>query len=167
MQPTWLCPLPSNTISLQTFADDVVAVTFQIFPKDAFYHFSFFLVDDELSVFILVISKKASGADVYLPLLVAVLKSKFNVLRKTLTFLLSQRCHDSEHHLPFGIKCVDTFLLEIYRDVLILELSYIFKTVQGITGKTADGLGNHHVDFAGHAVIDKPVKLNTVFGVGS
>ena len=64
-----------NTISLQTFADDVVAVTFQIFPKDAFYHFSFFLVDDELSVFILVISKKTCGADLYLPLLVAVLKS--------------------------------------------------------------------------------------------
>ena len=59
-----------NTVSLQSPADDVVAVTFQIFPKDSFHHFSFFLVDDELSVFILVISKKTCGADLYLPLLV-------------------------------------------------------------------------------------------------
>ena len=58
-------------------------------------------------------------------------------------------------------------LLEIYVDVLVPELPYIFEAVQGISCKSADGLGDDPVDLALHAVVDHDIELFTLFRVGA
>ena len=41
------------------------------------------------------------------------------------------------------------------------------KAVEGIAGKSADRLGNYHIDLACHAIVDQAVELLTLFGVGA
>ena len=43
----------------------------------------------------------------------------------------------------------------------------MLEAVQGVSGKTADGLGDNHVDSAGSAVVHHAVELGTVFGIGA
>ncbi len=63
-------------------------------------------------------------------------------------FLLGQRCHDSDKNFAFGIHCVNRFLFKQNRYVHVLELPYVFQAVQCVSGKTADGLGNDHINVA-------------------
>ena len=167
IQPTGTSRCSLDAVSLESLANAVETLPFQIFTEDAFHHLGFFLIDDEVTVLILVITKEPGMVNQHFALLVTILQTKADVLRKTFTFLLSQRCHDGEHNLAFGIKRVDSFLFKINGDVLILELSDVVKAVKGITGKTADRLGYHHVNLAIHAVIYEPVKLLSLFGIGA
>ena len=43
----------------------------------------------------------------------------------------------------------------------------MLETVQRVSGKTADGLGDNHVDSAGFAVVHHAVELDSVFGIGA
>ena len=52
-------------------------------------------------------------------------------------------------------------------DVLFLELPDVLQAVEGVPGKAADRLGNHHVDLARHAIVDQAIELLTFFGVGA
>ena len=47
------------------------------------------------------------------------------------------------------------------------ELSYVFKAVQSISGKAADGLGDYHINFTGHTGFNHSVKLGSVLCVGA
>lgn len=38
---------------------------------------------------------------------------------------------------------------------------------KGVSGKSADGLGDDHVDVPGHALVDHVVELVTRFGIGA
>ena len=79
-----------DAVSLESLANTVKALPFQIFTEDAFHHLGFFLIDDEVTVLILVISKEPGMVNQHLALLVTVLQTKANVLRKAFTFLLSK-----------------------------------------------------------------------------
>ena len=75
--------------------------------------------------------------------------------------------HDRKEHLAFGIQRVYGLLLKIDWNVLVLELPDILEAVEGVSGKSADGFGDDHVDVSGHALLDHAVELITFFGVGT
>jgi len=84
-----------------------------------------------------------------------------------LAFLLSKARHDRKEHLAFGIQRVYGFLLEIDRNVLVLELPDVLEAVESVSDKSADGLGDDHVNVSGHALVNHAVELVTLFGVGT
>ena len=59
------------------------------------------------------------------------------------------------------------FLLEYDWNIYVLEFSDVFQTVQSVSGKSADGLGDNHVDVSGLAVVNHTVKVLTFFCVGA
>ena len=77
-----------------------------------------------------------------LPVLETVLQSEFDVLTQRLAFLLCQACHDGKQYLTLGIHGVDVLFFKENRDVLLLQFPDIFQTIQGVSGKPADGLGD-------------------------
>ena len=100
-------------------------------------------------------------------MLVAVLKPQPDVLGKALAFLLGKRGHDGEQDFAFGIQRVDSLFLEENGDVLVLQLPDVFQAVEGVPGKAADRLGNHHVDPACHAVVDQAIELFTLLRISA
>lgn len=52
-------------------------------------------------------------------------------------------------------------------NVLILQLADVFQAVQSVSGKSADGLGDNHVDVSGLAVVNHTIKVLTLFCVGA
>ena len=103
----------------------------------------------------------------YLTILVAKLESQLYILAEGLRFLLSQGGHNRNQDLTLGIHCVDGFLFEEDGNVLILQLADVFQAVQRVSGKSADGLGDNHVDVSGLAVVNHTVKVLTFFCVGA
>lgn len=75
--------------------------------------------------------------------------------------------HNRNQNLTLGIHCVDGFLFEENGNVLILQLADVFQAVQSVSGKSADGLGDNHVDVSGLAVVNHTVKVLTLFCVGA
>lgn len=59
------------------------------------------------------------------------------------------------------------FLLEYDWNIYVLEFSDVFQTVRSVSGKSADGLGDNHVDVSGLAVVNHTVKVLTFFCVGA
>ena len=102
-----------------------------------------------------------------LALLVAVLKAELDVFTHGLAFLLGKARHDRKEHFSFGIQRVYGLLLEIDWNVFVLELPDILEAVEGVSGKSADGFGDDHVDVSGHALLNHAVELVTLFGVGT
>ena len=74
-------------------------------------------------------------------------------------FLLRQGSHNRNQDLTLGIHCVDGFLFEEDGNVLILQLADVFQAIQRVSGKSADGLGDNHVDVFGFAVANHPLPL--------
>lgn len=105
--------------------------------------------------------------DLHLSLLVAVLKAELDVLAHGLTFLLGKARHNRKEHLALSIQCVYGLLFKIDRYVLVLELPDVLQAVEGVSGKSADGLGDDHVDVSGHALLNHAVELFTLFDVGT
>ena len=50
---------------------------------------------------------------------------------------------------------------------IILQLADVFQAIQRVSGKSADGLGDNHVDVSGLAVVNHTVKVLTLFGAGA
>ncbi len=75
-------------------------------------------------------------------------------------------CHDSQKDFALGIHRIDGFLFEVHRNVLFFQLADVFQAVQRVAGKSADGLGNDHVDRGCHTVLNHAVELFTLLGVG-
>ena len=65
---------------------------------------------------------------------------------------------ESQLHL-LGIHCSDGFLFKEDGNVLIFQLADVFQAVQRVSGKSADGLGDNHVDVFGFAVVNHPLPL--------
>ena len=96
-----------------------------------------------------------------------VLQAEFDVLAQRLTFLLCQARHNGKQHLTLGIHGVDVLFFKENRDVLLLQFPDILQTIQGVSGKPADGLGNDHINVSVHAVLDHAVKFLTLFRIRS
>ena len=75
--------------------------------------------------------------------------------------------HDRDQHLALSVQRVDGFLFKINRYVLVLQLPDVLQAVESVSGKSADGLGDDHVDVTGHALIDHSVEFITLFCVGA
>ena len=80
---------------------------------------------------------------------------------------MGQRCHNRNKNFPLGIHCVDGFFLEENGDVLIFELPDVFQTIQCVSGKSADGLCNNHIDVSGFAFVNHAIEFITVLGIGA
>ena len=82
--------------------------------------------------------------------------------------ILMAQGRNSEHDENFYVTHItDGFLFEEDGNVLILQLADVFQAVQCVSGKSADGLGDNHVDVSGLAVVNHTVKVLTFFGVGA
>src|SRR5699024_6774943 len=123
--------------------------------------------NNQLSLFILSKTKETVVVYGHLPLLVSILESQLHVLGEGLAFLLCKARHDGKQNLALGIHRVDVFLLKIYGDVLFFKLSDVFKAIQCISGKSANGLGNYHVNSARHSLVNHTIELLTLFGVSA
>ena len=53
--------------------------------------------------------------------------------------------------------------LEINANVLVLKGSGVIQAIDRVPGKSANGLGNHHIDLAIMAVVYHALKLITLF----
>lgn len=62
---------------------------------------------------------------------------------------------------------VNVFLLKEYRNILLLQLSDVFETVQCVSSKPADGLRDHMINATRHTLVDHAIELFALFGVGS
>ena len=105
--------------------------------------------------------------DLHLSGLVAELQSQLYVLGKGLRFLLCEGCHDGQKNFALGIHRIDVFLLKVHGNVLFFQLADVFQAIQCITGESADGLSNDHIDLGCHAVLNHAVELFTLLGVGT
>ena len=149
--PFLLARAGEDPVRFKPCRDLVHAETLKVFPIDAFDDLCLLRIDYQMSISVLGVSEEAIVVDLNLPLLVAVLKAELHVLRKVLAFLLGQRGHDRQQHLTLGIHRIDGLLLKENGDVHILELSDILQAVQRVTGKSANRLGDDHVDIFGVA----------------
>lgn len=84
-----------------------------------------------------------------------------------MAFLLGKARHDRDQHLAFSVQRVDGFLLKINRYVFVFQLPDVLEAVESVSGKSADGLGDDHVDVSGHALVDHSVEFVTLFCVGT
>jgi len=69
-----------DSVCSKSFSDIVIAFPFHKFPVYPFYNLSFFRIDDEVPVLILIVTEEAVCADLNLALLIAVLESKLHIL---------------------------------------------------------------------------------------
>lgn len=109
-----------------------------------FYDLGLFRTNDKVAVLILGIAEEVVVVNLNLALLIAVLRAELYGLAHRLAFLLSKARHDRKEYLAFGIQRVYVLLLEIDRNVLVLELLDVLEAVESVSGKSADGLGDNH-----------------------
>lgn len=62
---------------------------------------------------------------------------------------------------------INVFLLKVHGNVLFFQLADVFQAIQCITGESADGLSNDHIDLGCHAGLNHAVELFTLLGVGT
>src|SRR5699024_4695352 len=141
-----------NPVRFQSTPDLEQACSFQVLPVDPLYHFRLRRLYDQVSFLILCVTQETAVIDPDLPVLETVLQSEFDVLTQRLAFLLCQACHDGKQYLTLGIHGVDVLFFKENRDVLLLQFPDIFQTIQGVSGKPADGLGDDHINVSVHAV---------------
>ena len=156
-----------DTVSHKAVGNFIHAGAFKVLPVDSLYNFGLLRINDQMAVLILGVAEKAVVVDLHFSLLVPVLQAELHVLREALTFLLGKTRHDRDQHFALGVHCVDGFFLEEDRDVLVLQLPDVLEAVESVSGKSADGLGDDHVDVTGHALVDHSVEFVTLFCVGA
>lgn len=137
--PLGLARAGKNAVRFKPSGNLVHAQALQVFPVDAPDDFGLFQIDDQIAISVFGVAEKTVVIDLHFSLLVAVLDAELHVLRKALAFLLGKRGHDGKKYLSLGVHCV--------------------------TGKTADRLGDDHVDVPGMTFFDHAIKLVTLFGV--
>lgn len=165
--PLFLARAGEDTVCHKPGGNFVHAGAFEVLPVDAFYDLCLLRVYDQVSVRILGVAEEAVVIDVHLSLLEAVLKSQLDIFAHGLAFLLGKARHDRKEHLALSVQRVYGLLFKIDRDVLVFELPDVLQAVEGVSCKSADGLGDDHVDVPGHAFVYHAVELITLFGVGA
>ena len=165
--PFCLACASENTVGHKPIGNLIHAGAFEIFSVDALYDFCLLWIDDQVSVVILGVSEEAIVVDLHLALLVAVLKSQLDVLTHGLAFLLGKARHDRDQYLALRVHRVNGFLFKIDRYVLFFQLPDVLEAVERVSGKSADGLGDDHVDIACHTFIDHSVEFVPLFCVGA
>lgn len=155
-----------NPICGQAPPNFIVAFPLEVLPVDPLHHLSLCRVDHELPILVLIVSQESIRADLNLALLVAVLEPQPDVLGEALALLLGHGRHDGEHDLAFGIQSIDPFLFKEHADIPVLELPDVVQAVKRVTGKPADGFGDHHVNLPRHAVLYHPIEIIPFLRVG-
>lgn len=129
------------------------------------YHLRLRRLYDQVPVLILCVTQEPAVVDPDLSVLETILQPEFNVLAQRLAFLLCQARHNGKQHLTLRIHGVDVLFFKENRNVLLLQFPDIFQTIQGVSGKPTDGLGNDHINVSVHAVLDHAVQLLPLFRI--
>ena len=150
------------------FAIRSIAVALQVFPVDAFYHLCLFWIDDEIAICILGVAEEVIVIYLYLAILVSKLESKLHILAEgSVISCCAREAIIVIRTSPLAsIVLMDSFSKKT-GNVLILQLTDVFQAIQRVSGKSADGLGDNHVDVSGIAVVNHTVKVLTLFCVGA
>ena len=165
LQPVGISCSCLDTVRFQALSNLKQACAIQILSVNSHDDLRFFRDDDQISFIILCIAKEAVVIDLHFSCLVAELQSQFYILGKGLAFLLCKGCHDGQKDFALGIHRIDVLFFKVHGNVLFLQFPDVFQAIQSVAGKSADGLGNDHVDFGCHAVLNHAVKLFTLLGV--
>ena len=104
--------------------------------------------------------------DPYFSVPEAVLQAEFDVLARRLAFLLCQTQHDGKRHFTLSLYGIDVLFFKENWDVLV-QFPDIVPTIQGISVKPTEGLGNDHINVSVHTVSDNAVKFLPLFRVRS
>ena len=91
-----------------------------------------------MTVLVFGISEETIVIYLHLSVLITVLQSQLDILRKALALLLCKTCHNSKKYLAFGIHCVYVLFFKEYGDILFFEKSDEFQAVKSVSSKTAD-----------------------------
>ncbi|MPM74367.1 hypothetical protein SDC9_121355 [bioreactor metagenome] len=105
--------------------------------------------------------------NLYLSILITKLQAKLYVLRKRSRLLLGQGSHNRKKQLTTSFQRINVFFFKNNSYVLFFELPYILQAVNGVSCKSADGLGNNHINFTGHAILNHTVEAFTFLSVGA
>ena len=156
-----------DALVLQAGNDFAEGQAFQEVPEDSPDHVRLLGHDHQVAAFFLGVAQKPVVVQHRLSPLEVVLDAHPHVLGNGLALLLGEGGHDGDEQLAAGAHGVDILLFKEDGDVQRLELSDVLKAVQGISGETADGFGDDHVDFMRLAVLDHPVEVFPFFGGGA
>src|SRR5699024_5966109 len=114
-----------DAVRFQACSNFIHAGAFQILSLNAPDDLSLIRISDQMAVSILGVVEEAVMIDLYMSLLVTVLQSKFNILRKALAFLLGKGSHNGQKHLAFRVHCVYGLFFKENRNILLFELPNI------------------------------------------
>ena len=131
---------------------------------DSLYHFRLRRLYDQGSFLTICVPQETTVITPDFSVLETVLQAEFDVLAQRLAFLLRLSRHNGKQHLTLRIHGVDVLFLES-RGVLPLQFPGILQTIQGVSGKPNDGLGNDHINVSVHAVLDHATKFLPLFRV--
>ena len=165
--PFFISGAVQNAVCLKSPLDLKKARAVHVLGINSFDNFCLFRDNDQLAIFILGVSEKAVMVDLNLALLVPELDAEADVCRQGFRFLLGQCRHDRHEHFALCIQSVDVLFFKENGNIQRFELSCVFQAVNRVSGESADGLGQDHVDLAGLAVIDHTVELVSLFSVGA
>ena len=79
-------------------------------------------------------------------------------------FFLGYHRQNEQDDVAGGVQRIEVFLLKQHGNgrVLLLQPAYPADAIDQITGKTADRLGDYHINFACHRILHHPLKAGPV-----
>lgn len=115
--------------------------------------------DDHIAIFILVIPQQSRCWNLLCAAFHAVLDCPSNVGRNTPGFFLRNGSHQAQHHIGLFIQRIEPLLLKINLDRCFqsLEISDGSQTINCVSRKSADGLGDNHVNLANHQQVHRTI----------
>ncbi len=147
--------------------DAVVGQALQEEPVDAADGFCLLWVDDELAIRTAVVAEKPVERNRHLAVCESLTLSPGAVLGNAPGFLLRKARHDGDQQFSFAVEGPDVLLLEVAFDAVFLELSDGCQAVDGVSGESADALGDDQVDLPGKRVLDHVLESDTFLDAGS
>lgn len=134
---------------------------------DAFYDDRLLWVDHQISVRATVVAKEALKWNRDLAVCKALSLTPCAVLGNAAAFFLSQGGHDGQQQFAFAIECPDVLFFKIDLNTGFLELADGGQAVYGVSGKSADRLGDDEVNFAVQRIGNHLLEAFAALGAGS
>lgn len=90
-----------------------------------------------------------------------------SVLGNAPGFLLSKAAHDGDEQFSLAVEGPDVLFFEVAFDTVLLELPDGGEAVDGISGESADALGDDQVDLPGERVLYHGLEADSLLDAGS
>ena len=133
--------------------------------KQFTHHLSFFIVNDQALVVLLIAEDAAVAEDDVL--LDGLLMAEFHAGGQLAKFILGDGGHDREPQLRVLVQGVDVVVLEEYADAVIQQFACVLDGVQRVSGKAGNLLCDDQIEFVLRRVVHHAVEVLTLLGGNS